>query len=70
MLFVYDRTSTEIMKTVTPSPSKSMSSIKKSIPSISLSESITGQTVNKSPSFSSQSFPKTARLVIKLYMQK
>ena len=48
----------EIMKTVTPSPSKTMSSIKKSIPTKSLSESITGKTI-KTPSFSSQSFPKT-----------
>ena len=49
----------EIMKTVTPSPSKTMSSIKKSMPTISLSKSITGKTANNSPSFSSQSFPKT-----------
>ena len=49
----------EIMKTVTPSPSKTMSSIKNSMPTISLSESIMGKTVNNSSSFSSQPFPKT-----------
>jgi len=49
----------EIMKTVTPSPSKIMSNIKKTTPTISLSESIMGKTANNSLSFSSQSFPKT-----------
>jgi len=59
MMYLYmSKQLPEIMKTVTPSPSKTMSSIKKSIPTKSLSESITGKTI-KTPSFSSQSFPKT-----------